>query len=118
MKDTQEKEILDILRNRKRADIDELAAALYTSPSTVRRKLTALQQKGLVTRIHGGAQINDEYDFFPSFTFRSHQNCLEKKKIALTAIKLIKNGASFFSTARIPRFLSPNISLRSKTSKW
>ena len=96
MKDTQEREILDILRSRKRADIDELASLLYVSTSTVRRKLTALQQKGLITRTHGGAQINDECDFFPSFTFRSHQNCLEKKKIALTAIKLVKNGDLIF----------------------
>lgn len=96
MKDSQEKEILELLRQRKYADIDELAAALYVSSSTVRRKLTALQQKGLVTRTHGGVQLNDEYDFFPSFTFRSHQNCLEKKKIALSAIKLIHSGDLIF----------------------
>ena len=87
---------MEILRKSKHADIDELAAALYVSPSTVRRKLTALQQKGLVTRTHGGVQLNDEYDFFPSFTFRSHQNCLEKKKIALSAIKLIHSGDLIF----------------------
>lgn len=91
-----EKEILDILRQNRHADIGELAAKLYVSASTVRRKLTDLQQKGLVTRTHGGVTLNDEYDFFPSFTFRSHQNCLEKKKIALCAIKLIKNGDLIF----------------------
>lgn len=96
MKDTQEKEILEILRSSKRADIDELASKLYVSASTVRRKLNSLAEKGLVTRMHGGVQINDEYDFLPSFTFRSHQNCLEKKKIALSAIKLIKNGDLIF----------------------
>lgn len=96
MKDIMEKEILDLLRQQKHADINELSARLYVSASTVRRKLTALQQKGLVTRTHGGVQINDEHDFFPSFTFRSHQNCLEKKKIALSAIKLIKSGDLVF----------------------
>lgn len=96
MKDTLEKEILEILRKKQRADIGDLAGELFVSPSTVRRKLTQLQQKGLVTRTHGGAQINDESNFFPSFTFRSHLNSLEKKKIALSAIKLIKNGDFIF----------------------
>lgn len=96
MKDLLEKEILELLRQRKYAEINELAAQLYVSASTVRRKLTALQQKGLVTRTHGGVQLSDNYDFFPSFTFRSYQNSIEKKKIALSAIKLINNGDLIF----------------------
>ena len=96
MKDDLEREILELLRQKKQVSIDEFAKALYVSDSTVRRKLTALQEKGLVSRTHGGASINDEYEFFPSFTFRSHQNSLEKKKIALSAIKLIKNGDMIF----------------------
>ncbi len=96
MKDTYEKEILRILQQKRTANIDELASLTFVSPSTVRRKLTEMQKKGLLTRTHGGAQINDENNFFPSFTFRSHQNSLEKKKIALSAIKLIKNGDLIF----------------------
>lgn len=96
MKDNQEREILEILQNNQYAGIDELAQKLYISPSTVRRKLTALQNKGLVTRTHGGAQLNDDNNFFPSFTFRVHQNSFEKKKMALAAIKLIKNGDLIF----------------------
>ena len=92
MKENQEKEILDILQNNQYASIDALAQALFVSPSTIRRKLNALQQKGLITRTHGGAQINDEKNFFPSFTFRVHQNSFEKKKMALAAMKLIENG--------------------------
>ncbi len=96
MKENQEKEILELLQNNQYATIDELAAKLYVSPSTVRRKLNSLQQKGLITRTHGGAQLNDDNNFFPSFTFRVHQNSFEKKKIALAAIKLIKNGDLIF----------------------
>ena len=96
MKDAQEKEILDILQKEQYADIDTLAKKLFVSPSTVRRKLSALQKKGLVIRTHGGAQINDDNSFFPSFTFRVHQNGFEKKKMALAAIKLIKNGDLIF----------------------
>lgn len=96
MKDDLENKILEILREKQSADIDGIAQRLFVSPSTVRRQLTRLQQKGLVTRTHGGAKLNDEHNFFPSFTFRSHQNSLEKKKIALTAIRMIKNGDLIF----------------------
>ncbi len=96
MKNNYETELLKILQERRTATIDELAATTFVSPSTVRRKLTEMQKKGLITRTHGGAQINDENNFSPSFTFRAHQNSLEKKKIALSAIKLIKNGSLIF----------------------
>ena len=96
MKEKQEKEILEILQNNQYVTIDELAHKLFISTSTVRRKLDVLQKKGLITRTHGGAQLNDENNFFPSFTFRVHQNSFEKKKIALAAIKLIKNGDLIF----------------------
>lgn len=96
MKENQEREILEILQNNQYATIDELAEKLFVSPSTVRRKLNVLQRKGLVTRTHGGAQLNDDNNFFPSFTFRVHINSFEKKKMALAAIKLIKNGDLIF----------------------
>lgn len=96
MKENQEKEILDLLQVSQYATIDELAEKLLVSPSTIRRKLNVLQKKGLVTRTHGGAQLNDENNFFPSFTFRVHQNSFEKKKMALAAIKLIENGNLIF----------------------
>ena len=92
MKDDIENKILEILRRDKSAQIEQIAQEMFVSPSTVRRKLTQLQQKGLVVRTHGGAKLNDEHNFFPSFTFRTHENSLEKKKIALSAIGLIKNG--------------------------
>lgn len=96
MKEYQDRELLQFLQSHEYATIEELSTALYISPSTVRRKLTALEKKGLVTRTHGGVRINDESNFSPSFTFRIHQNSLEKKKIALSAIKLIKDGDLIF----------------------
>ena len=96
MKTVQEKNVLEILETQQYASVDELAAALCVSTSTIRRTLETLQQKGLVTRTHGGVKINSDNNFSPSFTFRIHQNTFEKKKIALSAIKLIKNGDIIF----------------------
>ena len=96
MKIAQEKKVLEILETQQYASVDELATALLVSTSTIRRALETLQRKGLVTRTHGGVKINSNNTFSPSFTFRIHQNSFEKKKIALSAIKLIKNGDIIF----------------------
>ena len=96
MKISQEKKILEILETQQYASVEELSAVLCVSTSTVRRSLEILQQKGLVTRTHGGVKVNSDNNFSPSFTFRIHQNSFEKKKIALSAIKLIKNGDIIF----------------------
>ena len=96
MKISQEKKILEILETQQYASVDELSAILCVSTSTIRRTLETLQQRGLVTRTHGGVKINSDNNFSPSFTFRIHQNSFEKKKIALSAIKLIKNGDIIF----------------------
>lgn len=96
MKETFEKDILQILEESGFIKTEDLAKRLFVSPSTVRRKLTELEQKGLITRTRGGANLNDEKNYFPNFSFRSHQNSLEKKKIALCAINLISNGDVIF----------------------
>ena len=96
MRDLQEKKIIEILEKQQYCSVDDLTKALLVSPSTIRRNLQSLQTKGLITRTHGGAKLNDENKFSPSFTFRIHQNSFEKKKIALSAIKLIKDGDVIF----------------------
>lgn len=96
MNNNQEKEILELLAKKNFIKIEELSSLLSVSPSTVRRKLSELQQRGLIQRLRGGAQLNDEKNYFPKFSFRSHMNSFEKKKIALSAIKLIKNGDVIF----------------------
>ncbi len=96
MSDIYQTELLKILQEKQSATIEELSALTFVSPSTVRRRLTQMQKTGLITRTHGGAKLNNSTNFFPSFTFRAHQNSFEKKKIALAAIKLIKNGSLIF----------------------
>lgn len=96
MNDIIERRLLEQIQTKKFIKTEELAEILNVSPSTIRRALNELQSKGLITRTHGGAEMNDEKHYFPNFSFRSHQNSLEKKKIALSAIKLIKNGDVIF----------------------
>ncbi len=56
----RQKQLIEILRQRQAAELDELAAELGVSTSTVRRDLEALEQRGLVQRTHGGAVFNAE----------------------------------------------------------
>lgn len=96
MNKTPERDILEIIQQKQFSTVEELSETLFISTATVRRKLNVLQEKGLITRTHGGAKINDSNNFYPNFSFRVHQNSLEKKKIALAAIKFIKNGDLIF----------------------
>ena len=97
MNELMEKEIIDAISNAKEITVEELSSLLEVSPSTIRRKLTELQSRGLIIRTRGGATINDEKNYYPKFSFRAHANSFEKKKIALSAIKLIKNVDRMFS---------------------
>lgn len=96
MKEIHESQILEVLQKQQYATVDELASLLFVSTSTIRRALNALQRKELAIRTHGGVKLNDTHNSLPNFTFRIHQNSFEKKKIALSAIKLIKNGDIIF----------------------
>lgn len=96
MKNNYEQSIMEVLQSKQFSTIENLASELYVSPSTVRRKLNALQAKGLVVRTHGGVRLKDGNSLAPSFTFRIHQNSPEKKRIALAAIRLIHDGDIVF----------------------
>ena len=96
MKDFKEREILSFVEKKTSARVEEIAKELFMSASTVRRKLNALESKGLVKRQHGKAVISNANSLSPSFTFRSHQNVLEKKKMGLYALDLIKDGDVIF----------------------
>ena len=92
MKDTIEKELLELIKTREFIKTEEIAEITGVSSSTVRRNLNQLQNKGLITRTRGGAKINDEKNYFPNFSFRSHTNSLEKKKSPFRRLNLSKTG--------------------------
>lgn len=96
MNEFKEKKILELLEVKQYLSTNDISKNLLISDSTTRRLLDKLQSKGLITRTHGGAKINSSGNFTPSFNFRVHQNPLEKKKIAISAIKLIKNDDIVF----------------------
>ena len=53
----RQNEILRILKEKKYLSVEELSSALSVSKVTIRSDLTALEEKGAVTRTHGGVMI-------------------------------------------------------------
>ena len=79
--------------------VNDLAKQYNLSASTIRRKLDELEKDGLITRTHGGVKSIDDDSTVTSFATRMHTNVAEKRRIALKAIKLIREGDVIFLDA-------------------
>ena len=55
----RQRAILELLIERKKATVKELAAALYISEPSIRRDLARLEQQQLIKRVHGGAILDE-----------------------------------------------------------
>lgn len=99
MKNKVNESVLNEFSGKEFLKVGELALSLDVSESTIRRSLSDLEKKGLVKRKHGGAIIVERNNLTTSFTYRTHKNVLEKRKIALKAVRLINEGDVIFIDA-------------------
>lgn len=90
----RQESILQLLNERNFITVNELAEATFTSPSSIRRDLTYMQNNGLVKRLHGGVTLPDPIKGVASFYDRTHKNIKAKRLIAKKASSLLKNGQS------------------------
>lgn len=99
------------------ASLDELARQVGASISSVRRDLTALEEKGNVRRTHGGGRIvNPRSDEF-SFSIRDTHQASEKDAIGRACAELIlpnqslvlDAGTTVFHVAKYLGTKSPQI---------
>jgi DeoR/GlpR family transcriptional regulator of sugar metabolism len=90
----------ELLRKQPGLRVPELAKALGISEGTVRNDLHALEKQGRLTRVHGGALLNEPPPF-PSFSFniRYHNEAAAKMKMARQAALLVNDGDSIFMDA-------------------
>ena len=85
-------QILDLIAHKGRVRVDELSDHLEVSPVTIRRDLDLLDQKGLLSRTHGGAMaVKTPIGTVPEKNFleKGIINTDEKRRIAEKAISLI-----------------------------
>lgn len=84
-------QIANIIRQRNRVTVNELAETLGTSRETIRRDLTELASAGKVQKFHGGASLPLIAGEGP-FRERMSKNVTAKTQIAEEALKLISPG--------------------------
>ncbi|GAB4140067.1 DeoR/GlpR family DNA-binding transcription regulator [Thermopirellula anaerolimosa] len=87
-------QILELIRARHFATLDDLTGVLGVSESTVRRDLEALEEEGEARRIHGGVLYTGSSPRLPHFEMRQPMRWAEKKAIARKAVELIHPGDS------------------------
>ncbi|MCD6551577.1 DeoR/GlpR family DNA-binding transcription regulator, partial [Thermotoga sp.] len=97
MKEIRIEKIMNILKQRGFATVDELARATGVSKITVRRYLDFLKKQGLIIRRRGGAFLkNIHYDtpFFSKLEDRKD----EKMRIAEKVIEVLRDNQVIFAT--------------------
>jgi len=87
--------IANIIRQRNRITVNELAEFLNISRETIRRDLTALEHAGKAQKFHGGAYLPITMVEGP-FRERMGENVEAKIQIAAAAVKLVSPGETLF----------------------
>jgi len=101
--------LLDIIRIRGFAALDELVRELGVSESTVRRDLDALEEHGTAKRTHGGVLYSGSTPRLAEFDERQPANWAAKRAIAAQAAAVIENdetvlldgGTTTYEVARL-----------------
>ncbi len=89
--------IISRLREKGTIKIQEIAREFGVSNETARRDLDALQEAGLVSRIHGGGVLNEVRKLdHPLYRTRVESNNKKKAAIGKKAVELIRPGDSLF----------------------
>ena len=89
-RDRQSK-LVDLVRDREKVSVEDLAAALGASRETIRRDLSDLARAGTILKVHGGAMIARLPGEGP-FRHRMSQNVAAKARIARAAAQLFRPG--------------------------
>src|SRR5690625_277974 len=105
--------IMQLLHEKKRLTVKDLALKIGVSEATVRTDLNIMGEEGLLVRTHGGAVLNDYTDNETSFSVRKKKNKFEKSKIAEKAIEFIDEKQCILldassTTLEIARYLRRN----------
>ncbi|MGZ4781301.1 MAG: DeoR/GlpR family DNA-binding transcription regulator [Oryzihumus sp.] len=82
----RQQHILETARAAGRVEVTALAEQLDVTPETVRRDLTALERRGLLRRVHGGAIPVERLGFEPAVAIREERLVTEKERIAKAAL--------------------------------
>lgn len=89
--DERFRKILDLIRQKQSVTVQELVKQIGISESTVRRDLTALDKKGLLNKVHGGAtSLDTGFSIEEAVANKSLKNVDEKRRIAQYCAGIIR----------------------------
>jgi len=91
--------ILETARAFGRVDVANLARDLSVTPETVRRDLTALERRGVLRRVHGGAMAIERMGFEQDVADRETHETAHKDRIAAAALEELPDGGSIIIDA-------------------
>lgn len=74
----------------------ELARRFAVSSMTIRSDLSALEEKGGLVRVHGGAMLQERVALEPSYYEKATRNLEQKRRIGGRAASLIEDGMAVF----------------------
>jgi DeoR/GlpR family transcriptional regulator of sugar metabolism len=89
----RQRRLLQHVRVHGSGNVADLAEALGVSPSTVRRDLREMDERGLLTRVHGGASVLDG-DLEPVLSSRSADRAEQKRRVGQAAARRVPDGAT------------------------
>ena len=93
----RQRRLLQHIRQQGSGNVTELARTLGVSTSTVRRDLREMNERGLLTRVHGGASLPNA-DLEPVLTSRGAEHSDEKRRIGEAATRFVHPGATVLVT--------------------
>ncbi|MGO1166237.1 MAG: DeoR/GlpR family DNA-binding transcription regulator [Janibacter sp.] len=82
----RQQRILTMARAQGRVEVLALSEELGVTTETVRRDLTALERRGALRRVHGGALPVERLEVEPPLATRTSQNSQTKRRIAARAL--------------------------------
>jgi DeoR/GlpR family transcriptional regulator of sugar metabolism len=86
--------ILSLLDTAGSVAVSDLSERLRVTSMTVRRDLEALERKGLLRRVRGGAVSAQGRSYEPPLLTRARSHAEEKQRIGAAAAALVKDGDS------------------------
>lgn len=87
-------------------DVGELSKQLVADPATIRRDLQKLEAEGAARRVHGGAYPESRrQEVEIEFSLRMNFHTDAKRRLAIRAAALIKNGDTLYLDAGTTAFM-------------
>ena len=105
----RQQEILDVLYEKGKISVAELAKRLYVAEMTIRRDLTAMEKGGFLRRYHGGAVLMSPQREMP-LSQRIMFDEKEKKALSKKCLKFLRDNMNIYiDSSSTCQYIIPHI---------